>query len=90
MMMHTLMAAHITGENGTHSDIHGGNILGLGTRHVMPALESAVVKSIQRKVEYHKYMTVNPISASSAATLPATHRTNFMTSWQCSLHIKVR
>lgn len=72
------MTTHITRENGNHSDIHDGNILGLGTKHVMPALESAVVKSIQRKVEYHKYTTANSTSSSSAATLPATHRTKFM------------
>ena len=52
--MHKLMAAHIAGENGNHSDIHDGNILGLGTKHVMTAPESTVVRSIQRKVEYHK------------------------------------
>jgi hypothetical protein len=44
----------------------------------MPDLESAVVKYIQRKVEYHKYTTANPMSALSAATSPATHGTKFM------------
>jgi hypothetical protein len=74
----SIMLMDITRENGNHSDIHYDNILGLGTKHVMPTLESAVVKSIQRKAEYHKYTNVNPTSASSAATLPATHRTKFM------------
>lgn len=43
MRRDTLTAAHMTVENGNHSDIQDGNILGLGTRHVTPAVESAVV-----------------------------------------------
>ena len=71
------MAAHITGENGNHSDIHDGNILGFGTKQVQPVFESTDVKSTQRKVEDHVYKPTNPKSASSVATLPATHRTVF-------------
>jgi hypothetical protein len=37
--MDTPTAVHRTGENGNHSDIHDGNILGLGTRHVTPEVE---------------------------------------------------
>jgi hypothetical protein len=73
-----IMMIHITQENGNHSDIHDGNILGLGTKRMMPALESAIVKSIQRKVEYYKYTTANPMSASSAAALHATYKKKFM------------
>lgn len=43
MRMDTLTAAHMTAENGNHSDIQDGNILGFGTMHVIPEVESAVV-----------------------------------------------
>jgi hypothetical protein len=69
--MDTPTAVHMTGENGNHSDIHDGNILGLGTKQVTLVVVIPMVESVQRKVEYQEYRAAKPTSARSSATIPA-------------------